>query len=202
MTRNLHRISFAFAALLIAGPALAQSAPPVRIRGTIDAVKGSELDVTSRAGEKFVVMLGDKTNVTLILPAQITDIKDGSFIGTAAMPGPNGTLVAHEVQIFPEAMRGTGEGHRPYDLAPESTMTNATVADVVGTADRTLTLKYKDGEKKLLVPKDAPIITYGKGDTSMLKAGGQVIVTATKGADGKITADRIALGKDGLVPPM
>jgi hypothetical protein len=184
--------------------ALAQSGPPVRIRGTIDAIMGQELAVTSRSGEKFKLALADKTGVSLIVPAKLADINDNSYIGTAAMPQADGSLVALEVHIFPEAMRGTGDGSRPFDLKPQSTMTNGTAAEVkvAGVDGRTLIVKYKDGAKKLMVPKDAPVVTYAPGDKAMLKAGGHVIIFASKRPDGSLQADRIALGKDGLVPPM
>jgi hypothetical protein len=188
--------------VLIVAPSLAQNATPIRIRGTIDAVNGSKLDVTSRAGEKVSVSLAADATVTLIAPAQISDIKSGGFIGTAAMPQSDGSLKALEVQVFPESMRGSGEGQRDYDLQPQSTMTNATVYDVVGTTGRTLTLKWQGKETKLTVPPDAPIITYEKGDRDMLKPGAHVIVNGTKGADGALVATRVAVGKNGLTPPM
>ena len=203
--KQIHGAALAALALVLAGTAaLAQSGPPVRIRGTVDSVEGQALAVTSRAGEKFKLALSPDTGVNLIVPAKITDIKDNSYIGTAAMPQPDGLLVALEVHIFPEAMRGVGDGSRPFDLKPQSTMTNGTAANVTvsGVDDRALTVKYKDGEKKLMVPKDAPIVTYAPGDKAMLKAGGHVIIFAAKQADGSLLAQRISLGKDGLVPPM
>jgi len=199
---HFSRAALAGAMLVAAGAAFAQSGPPVRIRGTIDAVTAQELTVTARSGEKIKLALAADANVTLIVPAKLADIKDGTYVGTAAMPQPDGSLVALEVQVFPERMRGVGEGSRPFDLKPGSTMTNATAADVAGVEGRTLTLKYKDGEKKLVVPKDVPIVTYEPGDKAMLKAGGHVIIFGSKRPDGSLQADRIALGKDGMVPPM
>jgi hypothetical protein len=189
------------ASLALAGPLAAQPAP-ARIRGTIESVTGKNLSVMSRDGDRLAMTLAPDAVVTVIAAADIADIKPGSYIGTAAMPQKDGSLVAMEVQVFPEAMRGAGEGSRPYDLQPQSTMTNGTVGDVAGVSGRTLTLKYQDGEKHVLVPPGAPVITYQPGTLAMLVAGGHVIVTATKAPDGTLTASRVALGKDGLVPPM
>jgi hypothetical protein len=200
--RKLLSLAAALGVVLIAAPSFAQNATPIRIRGTVDAFSGSKLDVTSRTGEKVSVTLAPDATVTLIAPAKITDIKSGSFIGTAAMPQSDGSLKALEVQVFPESMRGSGEGQRAWDLQPQSTMTNATAYDVVGTDGRTLTLKWQGQETKLTVPPDVPIITYEKGDRSMLMPGAHVIVNGTKGADGVPVAMRVSVGKDGLTPPM
>jgi len=136
--------------------------------------------------------------------ASLADIKEGSYVGSAAMPQPDGSQKALEVHIFPEAMRGTGEGHRPWDLRPQSTMTNANVEQVVtGVDGHTLSVKYKDGEKKLVVPPDTPIVTYVPGDKSELKPGAKIfIAAAAKQADGSLQAPRVNYGKDGLTPPM
>ena len=200
--KNILALATALGVVLMAAPSHAQNGTPIRIRGTIDAVNGSTLDVTSRTGEKVSVALAPDATVVLIAPAKITDIKSGSFIGTAAMPQSDGSLKALEVQVFPESMRGTGEGQRDYDLQPQSTMTNATAYDVVGTNGRDLTLKWQGKETKLTVPPDVPIITYEKGDRTMLKPGAHVIVNGTKGANGTPVAMRVAVGKDGLMPPM
>ena len=202
--KALYGAAFAASLLAFAAAAFAQSGPPVRIRGTIDAVTGQQLDVTSRSGEKFNLALADSTGVNLLVAAKLSDIDENTYLGTAAMPQADGSLVALEVHIFPEAMRGTGDGSRPFDLKPQSTMTNGTAMNVKveGVEGRSLTVKYKDGEKRLLVPKDAPIVTYAPGDKTMLKAGGHVIIFASNRPDGSLQADRISLGKDGLVPPM
>jgi len=197
--RGVLAIAFCCLVVTYAG---AQGTNPVRIRGTIDSVGNTSLQMTSRDGAKVSIAVPDAVILTAIVPAQITDIKSGTYIGTAALPQPDGSLRALEVQVFPESRRGVGEGHRPYDLQPQSTMTNGTAGDVVGTEGRTLTLRYKGGEKKLIVPEHAPIITYESGTRAMLVAGAHVIVTATKSADGSLTATRIAVGKDGLIPPM
>src|SRR5277367_742054 len=157
--------------LFVTTTSFAQSGTPIRIRGTIDAVVGTKLAVTARDGEKYSITLDPKVRIVEILPADMTDIKNGTYIGTAAMPQADGTLQALEVQVFPEDMRGVGEGTHAYDLRPGSTMTNATAFDVIGAQGRTLTLKYQGGEKKLVVPPNVPVITYAPGDVSMLKPG-------------------------------
>jgi len=186
----------------LAGTALAQTAAPVRVRGTIDAVDAQTMRVTSREGQPVTLAVAPNVVVTAILAASIADIKPGTYIGTAAMPQEDGSLLAFEIQIFPESMRGIGEGHHPWDLQPQSTMTNGTVGDVVVTQGRTLTLRYKDGEKKVVVPEKAPIITYAPATTAMLTPGAHVIITAARQADGSLVAQRVGVGKDGLVPPM
>ena len=192
----------AWALVAFGAVAGAQTAAPPRVRGTIEHIDGRMLTVVSREGEKVTVPLAADAVVTLIAEAEIGDIKPNSYIGTAAMPQKDGSLVAMEIHVFPERMRGAGEGHRPYDLQPQSTMTNGTVGDVSGVSGRTLTLKYKDGEKHVLVPPGTPIITYEPGNAGMLVAGAHVILTTGRAADGGIVVTRVALGKDGLVPPM
>ena len=182
--------------------AVAQGSQMVRIRGTIDAVSPTSIQLTSREGDKLTVVTGDNLTVTEIVPASISDIKSGTFIGTAAVTQSDGSLRALEVQVFPESRRGTGEGYYQYDLQPGSSMVNGTAGDVVGAAGRTLTIHYKGNEKKLVVPQNAPIITYEPGNRAMLVPGAHVIFSATKAADGSLSATRISVGKDGLVPPM
>ena len=182
--------------------ALAQTAAPVRVRGTIDAVDAQTMRVTSREGQHLTLAMAPDIGVTAILAASLADIKPGSYIGTAAMPQEDGTLRAFEIQVFPESMRGVGEGYHPWDLQPQSTMTNGTVGDVVVTQGRTLTLRYKDGEKRVVVPEKAPIITYAPATAAILTPGAHVIITATRRPDGSLVAQRVGVGKDGLVPPM
>jgi len=198
-----HRILFAAAlGCCVAVAALAQTATPVRVRGTIDAADAKTMAVTSREGQKVVLAIAPDIGVTAIIAANITDIKPGSYIGTAAMPQADGTLRAFEIQVFPESMRGIGEGNHPWDLEPQSTMTNGTVGDVVVTQGRTLTLRYKDGVKTVVVPDKAPIITYAPATPAMLVPGAHVIITAARQPDGSLVAQRVGVGKDGLVPPM
>jgi hypothetical protein len=198
-----HRTVFAAVfGCCLAVAALAQTATPARVRGTIDTIDAKTMTVTSRDGQKVTLAVAPDIGVTAIIATSITDIKPGSYIGTAAMPQPDGTLLAREIQVFPESMRGVGEGHRPWDLEPQSTMTNGTVGDVVVTEGRKLTLRYKDGEKTVIVPEKAPIITYAPATPAMLVPGAHVIITAARQPDGTLIAQRVGVGKDGLVPPM
>jgi hypothetical protein len=188
--------------LAVRWPALADAPKPFRTRGTIDEVGPESLKLTTRTGEKLVIALTASTTVVAIVPIKLEDIKPGSFIGTAAMPQEDGTLRALEVHVFPESMRGTGEGHRPFDLQPQSTMTNGTVGSVTGTTGRTLTVTYQGGEKTVTVPPGTPVVTYEPATRVMLVAGAHVILFGTEGDGGAITATRISVGKDGMVPPM
>lgn len=172
-----------------------------RIRGAITAVAADAITVRTRAGQELRIKLGKRTPVNAITRAEITDIKPGSYIGTAATSLPDGSLRAVEVHIYPD-MAGAGAGHRPWDLGPDSSMTNGMVGDVVGSKDRTLTVKYKDGEKKIVVPDDAPIVHIQRGDRSLLKPDVPVFITSTKAADGTLSARSISVGKDGVMPPM
>jgi hypothetical protein len=180
----------------------AQSPRAIRVRATIDAVDDKSISLTSRTGQKLVMALASDTVVLAIIPMKLEDIKPGSFVGSAAMPQADGTQRAMEVHVFPENMRGTGEGHRPFDLQPQSTMTNGTVGTVTGGSGRTLTVTYQGGEKTIVVPPDTPVVTYEPGTTALLVPGAHVIVMGTEASDGKLSATRISVGKNGLVPPM
>src|SRR4029078_9107231 len=151
--------------------ALAQKAPvPTRVRGTIESVDGDTMQVKSRSGEDVRLHIASDVRVAGITRISLADIKVGSFVGATTVPGPDGANNAVEVHVFPESMRGTGEGSRPYDLKPNSSMTNATVAEsVVGNDGHTLLVKYKDGEKKVFVSPDTPVVTYVPGEKSELK---------------------------------
>jgi hypothetical protein len=175
-----------------------------RVRGTIEKVDGNTLSVKSREGANVTVKLKDNALVTGVTKAALSDIKQHSFIGITAMPQPDGTQKAIEVHIFPEARRGAGEGHRPWDLVPNSTMTNADVEQLVTAVDGPmLTMKYKEGEKKISVPNNATIVQFVNGDKSDLKPGAKIFIAAgTKLPDGSIEAAGINVGKDGLTPPM
>ena len=183
--------------------ALAQQTSPSRVRGTIESVDGETLMVKSRSGEDVKLTMTGDIRVVGIVKIALSDIKVGSFIGTTTVPGPDGGNNAVEVHVFPEDMRGTGEGSRPYDLKPNSSMTNATVADsVVGNDGHTLLIKYKDGEKKVVVGPDTPVVTYVPADKSDLKAGAKVIAFMKKLPDGSFETNRVSVGRDGLTPPM
>src|SRR6187402_769712 len=184
--------------------AIAQQPPsPSRVRGTIEGLDGDMLAVKSRAGEDVLLRMTADMRVVGIVKIALSDIKVGSFIGTTTVPGPDGSQNAIEVHVFPEEMRGTGEGSRPFDLRPNSTMTNATVAQTVaGNDGHTLLIKYKDGEKKVVVGPDTPVVTYVPADRSELKAGAKVIAAMKKLPDGSFETNRVSVGRDGLTPPM
>ncbi|MCP3472801.1 hypothetical protein NLM33_21035 [Bradyrhizobium sp. CCGUVB1N3] len=184
--------------------AVAQQAPvPTRVRGTIEKVDGDLLSVKSRSGEDVRLHIASDLRVAGITRIALSDIKVGSFVGATTVPGPDGGQNAVEVHVFPESMRGTGEGSRPYDLRPNSSMTNATVAEsVVGNDGHTLLVKYKDGEKKVFVSSETPVVTYVPGEKSDLKEGAKIIAFVKQLADGSFETSRISVGRDGLTPPM
>ena len=184
--------------------AIAQQPPtPTRVRGTIEGVDGDLLVVKSRSGEDVKLHLTSDAKIVGIIKISLADIKLGSFIGTTTVPGADGRQNAVEVHVFPEDMRGTGEGSRPYDLKPNSTMTNATVAEqVAGNDGQTLMIKYKDGEKKVTVGPDTPVVTYVPGEKADLKAGAKIIAFIKQLPDGSYETNRISVGRDGLTPPM
>ncbi len=184
--------------------AIAQQPPtPTRVRGTIEGVDGDVLMVKSRGGEDVKLRMTSDMRIVGIVKIALTDIKLGSFIGTTTVPGPDGRQNAVEVHVFPENMRGTGEGSRPYDLKPNSTMTNATVAEqVAGNDGQTLMIKYKDGEKKVTVGPDTPVVTYVPGEKADLKAGAKIIAFIKALPDGSFETNRVSVGRDGLTPPM
>ena len=183
--------------------AIAQQPPaPSRVRGTVEGIDGDVLSVKSRSGEDVKLHMTGDMRVVGIIRISLGDIKVGSFIGTTTVPGPDGNNNAVEVHVFPENMRGTGEGSRPYDLRPDSTMTNATVETVAGNDGRVLLVKYKDGEKKVAVSPDTPVVTYVPADRSDLKAGAKVIAFMKKRPDGSLETNRVSVGRDGLTPPM
>jgi hypothetical protein len=182
--------------------ALAQTPPPVGVRGAITAVSDDAIKVHTNRGEDLSIKINKDTQVRAVTLAKVTDIKPGSYIGTAATPLPDGSLKALEVHVFPPAMAGTGDGHRAWDLGPKSTMTNGTVGDLVASNGRTLTLRYKGGEKKIVVPDDVPIVNLEPGDRSLLAVGTKVVLFAKKEADASLSASFISAGKDGVTPPM
>jgi hypothetical protein len=189
---------------VLASVAWAQQPPPVRIRGTVESVDGAMLMIKSREGTDIKVRMTDNVAVFGVVKTALSEIKEGSYIGVTAMPEPDGTQKAVAVHIFPEAQRGAAEGFRPWDQRPGSTMTNATVAETVkGTDGQNILVKYKDGEKKVVVPPDTPIVTFVAGDKSELKAGAKIIIFgAVKKDDGVLEANRVNVGRDGITPPM
>src|SRR6059058_3075387 len=193
-----------FALLLATSASFAQQPAPVRVRGTVEAIDGPMLTVKSRDGQTLKVKTADNVAVRGVAKASMSDIKQNSFIGVTGMPQADGSQKAVEIHIFPEALRGTGEGHRPWDLMPNSTMTNATVAQMVkGVDGDEITLKYKDGEKKIVVVPNTTIVTYVPADKSELKPGAKIfIAAANKKEDGTLEAATISVGRDGITPPM
>jgi hypothetical protein len=188
----------------LASAAWAQQPQTVRIRGTIESVDGPMLMIKSREGTDMKVRTTDDVVVVGIAKSSLADIKPNSYIGVSAMPEPDGTQKALAIHIFPEAQRGTGEGFRAWDLRPNSTMTNATVAETVAGKDgQNIMVKYKDGEKKVVVPPETPIVAFVTGNKSELKAGAKIIIFgANKKDDGSLEAGRVGVGLDGITPPM
>ena len=202
----MRKIFFIAASLAIAlsSATSAQQPQTVRIRGTIEAVDGPVLSIKSRDGSDLKVRVTDNVAVFGVAKTELSEIKEGSYIGVTAMPEPDGVQKAIAVHIFPENQRGAAEGFRPWDLRANSTMTNATVAETVkGTDGQNILVKYKDGEKKVLVPPGTPIVTFVAGDKSELKPGAKIIIFgANKKEDGTLEAGRVNVGRDGITPPM
>jgi hypothetical protein len=178
------------------------SAQTQRLRGTIEKVDGNTLLIKAPDGAPVTLTLADNATVVGVVKATVADIKEGSYIGSGAMPQPDGTQKALEVHIFAESQRGTGDGHRPWDGAPNSTMTNGAVGQAVSGVDGpVITVKYKDGEKKIIVTPNVPIVRYEIGDRSELKPGAAISVAqASKKPDGTFGAARINVGRAGVVP--
>jgi hypothetical protein len=198
----------AVAAMLIAtvtAVALAQAPanPPVRIRGTVEKLDGQMLTVKTNDGKSVAVKLADNAMVLGVVRASVADIGAGKFIGTTTVGERDGALVALEVHIFPENMRGTGEGHYAWDLRPDSKMTNANVADITSMGkDRVLTVQYKGGEKKVLIPETAVIVSYAPAERAELKPGAPVFINSFRQPDGSLSAPRVNVGLNGQAPPM
>jgi hypothetical protein len=188
----------------VAAVSSAQAAETVRVRGTIVSLDGSTLTVKTREGPTSAVALATGWKVTGVAKASVEDIKPGDFVGIASLPTAAAGDGAIEVLIFPPAMKGTGEGSYPWDLKPKSTMTNATVTNAVkGVDGRTVTLSYSGGqEKKISIPEGIPIVTFGAATADDLKPGATVFVPAQRGDDGGLSAGRIVVGTNGVVPPM
>ena len=196
----------------------APAQPIAALHGDVVAVEGSRLRVRSDTGQELLMTLPDTLPISVRAPIAAEAIRPGDFIGTTASAQPDGTLRASEVRIFPESMRGTGEGHRPMASKPGSTMTNATVSGVSG-ARRTMTnatvtkrderagaltlrLAYKGGGQTVVVPPGVPVMTVENGNRESLVPGAHVVVYASRGGDGGLTAERISVGKNGWTPPL
>jgi hypothetical protein len=202
MTLSLRSLPLLVLSLVLIGSqAIAQPAQNRRIRGTIEGLDGNVLMVKARDGASVKINLADNWTVISYTKAQISDIKVGTFIGVGGVPQADGSQKAISINIFPESARGLGEGFRPWDQAPNGTMTNANVAEAVAAPDgQTLLLKYKDGEKKIIVPPTATISLFGPGEKSEIKPGAAVAITAVTKPDGSLESARVGVGRDGVVP--
>jgi hypothetical protein len=199
---NRRQLAVLFAAISTGLAAWAQASPVRRLRGTVQALDGTTLVLLERGGETVRVVLADATAVSEVIPVDAGAIRPDVYVGAAALKGADGTLVALEVLVFPDALRGTAEGHGPWDLQPGSTMTNATVAQVAAVPNgRSLVLRYKDGEQTVVVPDGVPIVTYREGDRSLLVPGAKVVLFAQM-RNGALTALRVLAGRNGFQPPM
>jgi hypothetical protein len=189
--------------MMTVGAAYAETTP-VRVRGTVVSLDGSKLVVHPKTGDDITVMLNDNYGVIAVVKASMADIKEGTFIGTATVTQPDSSLKSLEVVVFPDKMRGTGEGHYPWDLGSKSMMTNATVSNAVkGVDGQSITVSYKGGEKKIDVPADVPVVTLVPGaDKADIKPGAIVFVPTQKQEDGSLHGGAVLFGKDGLTPPM
>jgi hypothetical protein len=206
--KTLTMIGAACALLLASAAAFAQD-KPMRVRGTVEQIDGAMMTVKSREGDTLKVKLADEVKVVALVKSSLADIKPNSFVGSTAMPQPDGTWKAVEVHIFPEEMRGTGEGDRPYDYKPQSTMTNGTVNSLAKTTmtgtvaseeGTTLTLDYKGGSKKIDVTPQTVIVSYVPGTREELKPGASIYIpAATRQADGTLLTARVNVGR-GVAP--
>jgi hypothetical protein len=197
-------VAAAFVVCLATSSVSAQQASTVRIRGAIESVDGNMLGIKTREGSDVKVRMTDNVAVFAVVKTELAEIKEGSYIGVTAMPEPDGTQKAIAVHIFPENQRGAAEGFRPWDARANSTMTNATVAQTVkGTDGQHIMVKYKDGEKNVVVPPETPIVTFVASDKSEVKPGAKLIIFgAAKKEDGTLEANRVNVGRDGVTPPM
>jgi len=196
-----------FAAMLLAAFSLASFAqtppPPARVRGTVEKLENNVMTVKVPDGKIVAVRLADNFTVVGVSKAHIADIGEGKYIGTTTLGERNGGLAALEVHIFPEAMRGVGEGHYAWDLKPDSKMTNGNVAEVKAMGkDRMLTVKYKGGEQRVAVPANAKIVMFEPAERNELKKGSHIFVVAQRQPDGSLSAARVNVGVKGTVPPM
>ncbi|PYE25723.1 hypothetical protein C8J32_10339 [Rhizobium sp. PP-CC-3A-592] len=180
-----------------------QAADQIRVRGTVESLEGNTLSVKTREGTDAKIMLTDGWKVSSVAKASIDDIKTGDFVGIASLPTAEGGDGALEVLIFPAAMKGTGEGSYAWDLKPNSSMTNATVANAVKSVDgQTVTVTYKGKEKKISIPAGTPVVTFAQAVKADLKSGATVFVPSEKAADGTISSSRVVVGTNGVQPPM
>lgn len=200
----MNRLSIAFlCGVLVLASSMASAQNTLRVRGTISDFDGTVLSVKSREGENLKLQLTESTTVSYPKAVKLSEIKPGDYIGTTATPDSEGRLVAREVHLFAETARGSGEGHFSWDMEPRSTMTNANLTKMVTAANgQELTLEYKGGTQKILVPEGVPVVTAVPGDRSLLQPGVYVFISVRVAVDGSMTATRIQASKDGIKPPM
>ncbi|RUW43780.1 hypothetical protein EN794_033595 [Mesorhizobium sp. M00.F.Ca.ET.151.01.1.1] len=185
------------------GVASAQAADALRVRGTVVSFEPSLLTVKTRQGDTSAIKLKDGWKLSGVAKASVNDIKQGDFLGIASVSKADGGSGALEVVVFPAALKGTGEGDRPWDLEPNSRMTNGTVADVTDINGRAVTLTYDNGQtKKISIPDGTPVVTFAPAAAADLKPSATVFVTAQREADGTLSASRVVVGNKGVVPPM
>jgi hypothetical protein len=204
MSKTIQRTLTAASLAFIFAASAASAQETVRIRGVIESVDGPVYVVKNRDGAELKLTVTDPPLYVAIVKATMADIKPGMFVGATGQTQPDGSQKAIEVHIFPESMRGTGEGHYDWDLKPNTKMTNANVDQTVnGNDGQTLSVKYKDGEKKILVTPETAVVTYVPGSKDDLKPGTKIFVgAAKKQPDGTLQTPRVTYGKDGLTPPM
>jgi hypothetical protein len=201
-TKNLP-IAFAALLALAAGATPGWAADTARVRGTVAGIEGPMLSVKTREGDTAAIKLTEGWQISGVKAASIGDIKPGDFLGIASVPRADGGDGALEVVIFPAAMKGAGEGSRPWDLQPNSSMTNGTVEEAVSQVDgRTVTLSYHGQQRKIAIPDNVPVVTFAPATEADVKPGAPVFVFAERGADGALTANRVVVGNNGVAPPM
>ena len=207
LSHHYVRLALAFATALIPMALVSASAfadgTPVRVRGSVVSLDGSKLVVHAKDGKDVTVNLADNFAALAVVKASMADIKEGTFIGTATVTQPDSTLRSLEVVVFPDKMRGTGEGHYPWDLGSSSMMTNATVANAVkGVEGQTVTVTYKGGEKKIDIPANVPVVALVPATKEEIKPGAVVFVPTQRQPDGSLNGGAVLFGKDGVIPPM
>jgi hypothetical protein len=207
LSHHYGRLALAFATALIPMALVSTSAladgTPVRVRGSVVSLDGTKLVVHAKDGKDVTVNLADNFAALAVVKASMADIKEGTFIGTATVTQPDSTLRSLEVVVFPDKMRGTGEGHYPWDLGSSSMMTNATVANAVkGVEGQTVTVTYKGGEKKIDIPANVPVVALVPATKEEVKPGAVVFVPTQRQPDGSLNGGAVLFGKDGVIPPM
>jgi len=207
LSQHYGRLALAFATALIPVALVSASAfadgTPARVRGSVVSLDGSKLVVHAKDGKDVTVNLADNFAALAVVKASMADIKEGTFIGTATVTQPDSTLRSLEVVVFPDKMRGAGEGHYPWDLGSSSMMTNATVANAVkGVEGQTVTVTYKGGEKKIDIPANVPVVALVPATKEEIKPGAVVFVPTQRQPDGSLNGGAVLFGKDGVIPPM